>query len=566
MGKNGTITLGIICLALPVWAQGTAETIEAAPAGSGAADTSKPTVSKEVEATPTDEAPSVWSTSSGSRGTLGTHRVEAAHPLPPGELVLTIGGSYSMADGFLVSGDHNTHQIQTLSIVWALPWLRGLELQLSQRAVSNDNSAFEPRATQSVGDPELGIKFSYPFMDWMGAGALVAMMFPTSPRGSGLKPEALKLTMLGAFSMAPTSWIELSFNAGYIVDETGNLFKRTIDAAKQYSAEVAHAHQIVAGLGVATNFNLFDVIGLGPFAEFHMRIATQGAGGGENPILASVGAKIYPAKRPRLELTVGTDIRLTGAPDTGTMPGVPPWEIFGRVTAHLFMADKEPPKGTATLTCQVDTDCSAGFQCFEGGRCGVLREVEVIKEVIKTETLEIVKPAPTFFIEGTVVNQASGKPIPDAKIKVVGTETSALSVDPKTGKFKSYPLLTGEGLVQLDVSAPNFAAVQQPVPRGQPDEVKAVAFELQHLGKQVGELRGSLKDARTGSPIKGLVFIPTQKKKVEVSKEGSFKEEVKTGTYQVLISSKGYITQKKTIEILAGDVVILNIDLEPKRP
>ncbi|MBI3179011.1 MAG: carboxypeptidase regulatory-like domain-containing protein, partial [Deltaproteobacteria bacterium] len=47
--------------------------------------------------------------------------------------------------------------------------------------------------------------------------------------------------------------------------------------------------------------------------------------------------------------------------------------------------------------------------------------------------------------------------------------------------------------------------------------------------------------------------------------EGKFNPKVKAGRYQILITSKRYVTQIKEIEIRAGDTVILNVDLAPKR-
>jgi uncharacterized membrane protein len=103
------------------------------------------------------------------------------------------------------------------------------------------------------------------------------------------------------------------------------------------------------------------------------------------------------------------------------------------------------------------------------------------------------------------------------------------------------------------------------MPKGAEGETKVVTFKLTSLGKDaVGELKGSLKDARSGVPVKGEVFIPLIQKKFQADGEGKFSASMKAGRYQVLISAKGYTTQKKEIEIRPGDVVILNVDLSKR--
>ena len=78
----------------------------------------------------------------------------------------------------------------------------------------------------------------------------------------------------------------------------------------------------------------------------------------------------------------------------------------------------------------------------------------------------------------------------------------------------------------------------------------------------MGEIRGSLKDSRSGKPVaQGQIFIPLLNKKIRPDKQGKFSAKVRAGRYQILISAKKYVTQKKEIEIRAGDVVILNLDM-----
>src|SRR5690606_3861732 len=118
-------------LAIPVGAQDTE--VIAAKAAREAPKTIEPTQSPAA-------APAIayrFNPSSGRRGTQGAHRVEAAHALYPGRLVLSLSANYAVADGMFVGGDTNEWQQQALSLVWALPWVPGLELHLNQSSTTN---------------------------------------------------------------------------------------------------------------------------------------------------------------------------------------------------------------------------------------------------------------------------------------------------------------------------------------------------------------------------------------------------------------------------------------------
>jgi hypothetical protein len=495
--------------------------------------------------------------SSGARGTVGVHRIEAAKPLGAGELVLTIGGEYSVSESLIVEGDTNERQVQRLTVAWSP--VEALEVFLSQKSLTNNNDAFEPGTIQILGDPSFGLKFSQALSDMLGVGAVVDIMLPTSPRGSGLKPDAYRLTLLAAATVSPTSNISASLNAGYVLDNTNDLFVRDIEPVQRYSAGIAKTNQIIAGVGIATDFAVAGFLGVGPFVEVHAGIGS-GTEMSENPIIGTGGIKLYPSSRALMEVTLGGDYRLSGAPTPeANLPGLPPWEIFGRVTAHLGFAGDEPVKvAGGPQSCTADAQCSGGQSCLDN-MCVTVKEVT--KEVVK----EVSKAAPTFTVEGAVFDEESGDPISSATVSISGTGTSALAVDPKTGKFKSYGLPTGEGLVQLKAEAPGFRPSESTMPKGADGESKVVTFKLTSLGKDaVGELKGSLKDGRSGNPVKGEIFIPVLAKKFQADVEGKFNASMKAGRYQVLISARGYATQKKEIDIRAGDVVILNVDLNKK--
>lgn len=46
---------------------------------------------------------------------------------------------------------------------------------------------------------------------------------------------------------------------------------------------------------------------------------------------------------------------------------------------------------------------------------------------------------------------------------------------------------------------------------------------------------------------------------------GAFSQTLPAGTYDVLISMPGFVTQRCKVTLSDGDVVILNIELEPQK-
>ena len=283
------------------------------------------------------------------------------------------------------------------------------------------------------------------------------------------------------------------------------------------------------------------------------------ASGAKSEVLATLGGRLQPAGRNVVDITIGADVRASGKPPQTltTLPGLAPWMVFARLSVYLGHGADE---GGAVVvqtknTCSDDDDCGKGQQCLDHV-CTVTREV--VREVTK----EVAAPQASFVIDGAVFDQTTGDVVSSAVITISGYEQSPLAVDYKTGKFRSFPIPVGEGLVKVSVTAPNYRPSDQTIPRGSGDQVQTVVFKIQSLGEQaLGQVKGSIKDGRSGKPIKGDIFIPALSKRIQADKDGTFDAELKAGRYQVLISAPKYVTQKKEIEIRAGEVVILNLDL-----
>ncbi|MEO1170624.1 MAG: hypothetical protein AAFX94_01030 [Myxococcota bacterium] len=500
-----------------------------------------------------------WPGGTSNRGTLGINALELAAPLPAGDWVLNLAATYSVADDLFGDGGENERTRQFFNVTWAP--IESLELSIRQSTVSNRNDAADIETTQSLGDPAFAAKYSTLITPEFGLGGLVSFLVPTSAGGTGLNPEAFVLdaNLLASYFLSP--YLQATLNVGYRLDNSRDIFKRDdelLSPSQRFTANVSELDMITYGIGAEAQFRVGSNFYIDPYLELTGGLPLSAGDSTEAPLLASLGAKLLPFGKTTAEFNLGGDFRLAGAPDPALneLPGLPPWELFLRFAFHLNPPEAARPVEVVSQSgsCELNSDCPSGTTCGPENVC--------VQEVEKTVVVE--KAPDTFSLSGGVFDKKSGEPVGQAVIKIPGEPMYA--VDYKTGAFGPVELMTGDGLVQVVVEAPGYRLATQQVQKGKKDETLALKFELESLGKEaVGEIRGSLKDARSGRPLRGQIFIPVLNRKIRVDKSGRFAARVKANRYQVLITSKGYVTQKKDIEIRAGDVVILNVDLAKGR-
>ena len=507
----------------------------------------------------------------GALGLRGFHRLVLPQAMRPGEVVLAMGAAYFATHDFLLTGDHHARQTQRLTAAWSPGG--GFDVALGYALSSNTNDAFPSEVIQASGDPTVAAKYSHTLFSgfpWFAGAAFpgvataigATFLVPSAATGHGLQFNATTVEVYLALSSQFLPWLEVGVNAGVRLDRTNAIFVTRVDRAQRFAAGVSEASALTAAVGLGARYEIRNLVTLQPFFE------VVGAGGigvamADSPLLASAGLRLRPYGQRSVEVVGGGDVRLLGAPrPDGRLAGLPPWEIFARLIIHVGDAfDQEAQASVVTRDempghCQDDAACAGGLVCLDGV-CG--RRLEVVK--IK----EVQRDAPRFFVVGKVVDDQD-KPVPNAKIYVSGFAETILAASGE-GAFRSWGLPAGEGLVQLKVVAAGFRSAEETFPRGAEGEVKELVVTLTSDAQALlGELRGSLKDARDGTSIaEGKIFIPGLRKGVTTDGEGAFRVDLQAGEYQVLISAEGYITQQKKIYIRAGEAVILNVDLRPKR-
>jgi len=170
-------------------------------------------------------------------------------------------------------------------------------------------------------------------------------------------------------------------------------------------------------------------------------------------------------------------------------------------------------------------------------------------------------------VSGRVVDTGTGAPIANALIQAFTTEgtfvTSTLT--DVNGQYT----LTGlpEGIFTISASATDFATQTQTVTLT-PNETETVDFSLI---PNPASLSGIVTDAQTGSSIAGAlvqVFVVGTTISVKTTltdATGQYRiSSLPAGTYNILLSAKGFINQTVSITLISNEIKILDITLNPK--
>jgi hypothetical protein len=121
------------------------------------------------------------------------------------------------------------------------------------------------------------------------------------------------------------------------------------------------------------------------------------------------------------------------------------------------------------------------------------------------------------------------------------------------------------GPVAVSISAPGFQPTNETanIQGGQTAEVAVGLVRLEV--RLPATVSGLIRSTQGGTPIAAVLEIPEIKLKLKADEKGAFSTKIKGGTYRVVISAPGYLTQVKSFTVKDGDQAIFNVDLYPAR-
>jgi len=468
----------------------------------------------------------------GEFGQRGIFRSWAAMPFAEHSITAGVALQYFKIGDFLRNGDDNQRMLTRLTLA-GVP-IRGLELNTGFTLVSNQNASFEPQEIITIGDPFLGARYGYRLTDWFALGGGVQALFPTGQKFSQMATEGISTRIMFNFDFMPLPEALITLNVGYNFDNTGRIFDYSLTEAQAFAAGVNPHDQLLLTLGCAWQFGM-----LAPFIEYGSALAmgAEDLGFSDSPSWLTLGLRVWPLKFHTLHVMAAVDVGLTGTSPPAGAARIPPYNVILSV-AYDFGAEP-PPAVIEREVVRVEKIRMPGAGA--GAKLAV-QGSRVVGKVLDAETQE---------------------PIGDARVVMGGEEPATFLSDPEQGRFYTCPTVPGP--VKITVNREGYREESQVVlVTGRPRTPVTIKLHAT-TGATYGMLKGTVRSV-TGLALPALISIPARKVKMRAKRaDGKFAKKLATGAIDVLISMPGYMTQRRKVKLDAGEVVILNVELYPKK-
>jgi hypothetical protein len=468
-------------------------------------------------------------------GSSGLLRLEGASSLPVGRLALSTHASFTSEHSLLADGGTTTRTMGKLTLM-GVP-VKGLEIFAGGQILATSDTQLEPHRTIAVGDPFLGVRYGRLVTPRLSLAARAMIQIPSGLSGKALAVNGSAAELSAIAEYTPLPRLTTGVSLTYRYDSMVKALPDGLNSFQRYSANVLPLHnlQVVAGASYRTRW-------VAPFLELGLRVGANNDGQQiQGHHWLTLGARAWPIQNHEFFVQAGVDVGLVqiGLQRDGARP-LNAYDVFIGVGTTF---GRKPQSIVKTKTIEVPTATKASL-------CP-----------------PVVSPraARGGFIRGVILDQLTGKPVRGARIVIAPDQpirVTMLSQSPD-GRFSSCSLPAGP--IKVLTAKQGFKTVETVIliKNGRTHTTKISLARTK--GASFGVIRGMIR-ATNGKVLAAKVTIPTRGKSIVASRgKGHFKLRLLTGTFDVLISRKGYVTQRKKIHLLPGEEVILNVELFPKK-
>lgn len=524
-------------------------------------------------------------------GSTGLLRVVQASSGAPGTFRFSLLAGYFGTSGFLCNStspcptavdgaadDADEDSVDRVSMHLGLSatLFSFLEASFSMRNMSTSSSRSRPRLLQVLGDTTLGVKAFVPVerdQIFQGGGQL-ELMFMNGTGGVGLDGGGTSFAIRGLGSLAldnrtnPDDAIPLRFhtNIGWLFDNSAAL----VEDVEKNEPPNGRGENIQRSERFGLDINRVDSFQIGLGAEFVHPIVRPFL---EWTLDVPVNRRKYTCDEneadARGELCLAKAQRLSTAPSRLSLGArVFPWPDHG--LSLLAGVDI----GTGATSDFIDEVAPEPPYNLWFGLAWAVDTVPPVPVIHRVEKPVAAAPLPPPFVLGSIVDKASGQPVPNASVRFEGRALNGF-ITGEDGIFRTFPLGPGnytfavtakgyrDGSCVVNVPSPGEVApppAAPTAPNAVPDPAVshgevALRCELEAL-PQLGNVAGSLLDNETQLPVPGarVKIRDLRGRELELAADpsGTFRfQNVPPGRVTIIAEAVGYLTSTNEFTIKA---------------
>jgi Carboxypeptidase regulatory-like domain len=446
---------------------------------------------------------------------------------------LSASGGYGYTEAVLGRGDQHDRAFGTIAgSVRPTPWL-AFALELDGR-YDHDVDPVQGSSNSFVGDPRLFARVGTDLAHGFRIGAQLGLWIP-GDHAPSLVLDASTLDVIAMAAYAPPgSPLVLAVHVGGRWD---NSAASVPDAARlsesaRLGLGINDASGILSGIGASVRVaRRLEILG---DLSADWLVGRDAPAALESPIVAALAARWDANERRTVSL------QLTFEASPSERPDLAPGQV---------LVDVEPRFST-----------SIGFVFHPGAPAAKPAPApEPPPEEPAPEPASL--PAPKATVIKGKVTTSSGAPLAHAQVRLtpLGGEPIPVETD-ADGGFEFQDVAFGSAA--LEVNATGYAVANRDV-RVAVGETAVVAIALDPAIPPA-QIRGVVRDF-AGKPVAASVVIEPVGTTAVVRPDGGFELDVRPGTYDVVITAKGYAPQRRKVVVEPQGVTLLNVDLRSAR-
>lgn len=454
-------------------------------------------------------------------------------PVAPATLLAISGaGGYAYTESVLRQNDQHHRAFGSLAIaVRPLRWL-GFALRFDGRY---DTHVINGRTDDGVvGDPRLVLRVGGRVYRALGLGAQASLWAPGSSAPS-IVPAAFTVDMQAFGGYVPENGrVALVARAGFRLDNSAQSAPNAaqLSASDRLALGVSAFHAVLVGVAAVARFGPIE-----PFAECTADILVgSNAPIGASPLHFVGGVRAHPVSSFHLHPGLVVDVSPSARPSLA--PGAPLVDVAPRVAVMLTLGVGFPSRNDAPRVSRTNAS--------NGTATATARESNTTSGDAEGE-----------------VRDPAGAPVANAVVIVRRGEQTIVELRTDAeGRWRARSLAPGD--YSVIVRGASGAERTVPIRVGGRTAARA-AVTIEAVTSAAGaQLRGTVRSFN-GTGVRATIRIVEGNRTVVANDDGTFRIPVEARSYTVEFSADGYQSQRRRVTVTENGVVILNIDLRPRR-